>query len=77
MLIEKLKIELLRLKRMQFGSSSEARDTKIAQLKLTLEEHEASETQIATDVPMSRASATPSVERVALGYQGSTCSNAQ
>ena len=47
-LIEKLKIELLRLKRMQFGRSSESLDTKIAQLELTLEELEASETQLAS-----------------------------
>ena len=32
-LIEKLKIELLRLKRMQFGRSSEQLDTQIAQLE--------------------------------------------
>jgi transposase len=46
-LIEKLKIELLRLKRMRFGRSSEQLDAKIAQLELTLEELEASKTQIA------------------------------
>ena len=46
-LIEKLRIELLRLKRMQFGRSSEQLDTQIAQLELTLEELEASETQLA------------------------------
>jgi transposase len=45
-LIEKLKIELMRLKRMQYGRSSESVDTKIAQLELTLEELEASETQL-------------------------------
>lgn len=50
-LIEKLKIELLRLKRMRFGRSSEQLDARIAQLELTLEELEASETQIATPPP--------------------------
>jgi len=46
-LIEKLKIELLRLKRMRFGRSSEQLDAKIAQLELTLEELEANQSQIA------------------------------
>jgi transposase len=46
-LLEKLKIELLRLKRMRFGRSSEQLDAKIAQLELTLEELEATRTQIA------------------------------
>jgi hypothetical protein len=46
-LIEKLRIELLRLKRMRFGRSSEQLDTQIAQLELTLEELEASHAQIA------------------------------
>ena len=36
--IEKLKIELARLKRMQFGRSSEQLDQSIAQLELKLEE---------------------------------------
>jgi transposase len=54
-LIEKLKIELLRLKRMRFGRSSEQLDAKIAQLELTLEELEASQTEIA-------ASAAPIIE---------------
>jgi transposase len=60
-LIEKLKIELLRLKRMQFGRSSEALDTKIAQLELTLEELEASETQLTA--PIASPAAAQSVER--------------
>jgi transposase len=38
--IEKLRFELARLKRMQFGRSSEQLDTRIAQLELTLEEAE-------------------------------------
>jgi transposase len=52
-LIEKLRIELLRLKRMRFGRSSEQLDEKIAQLELTLEELEASQTQIASPAPIS------------------------
>lgn len=47
-LIEKMRMELARLKRRQFGSSSEQLDQRIAQLELTLEELEASEAQIAT-----------------------------
>ena len=50
--IEKLKIELLRLRRMRFGRSSEQLDEKIAQLELTLEELEASQTQIAAPAPI-------------------------
>jgi transposase len=46
-LLEKLKIELLRLKRMRFGRSSEQLDAKIAQLELTLEELEANQSEIA------------------------------
>ena len=46
-LIEKLKIDLLRLKRMRFGRSSEQLDAKIAQLELTLEELEANQSQVA------------------------------
>jgi transposase len=41
--IEQLKLELSKLKRMQFGRSSEQLDEKIAQLELTLEELEARE----------------------------------
>ncbi len=48
LLIGKLRMQLLRLKRMQFGRSSEQLDTQIAQLELTLEELEASDTQVAT-----------------------------
>ena len=40
--IEKLRIELARLKRLRFGRSSERLDARIAQLELTLEELEAS-----------------------------------
>ena len=48
LLIGKMRMELLRLKRMQFGRSSEQLDTRIAQLELTLEELEVSDTQITT-----------------------------
>ena len=55
-LLEKLKIELLRLKRMRFGRSSEQLDAKIAQLELMLEDLETHTTQIAA------ASSAPIVE---------------
>jgi transposase len=45
--IEKLKIELARLKRLRYGRSSEKLDERIAQLELVLEELEASEAQLA------------------------------
>jgi transposase len=48
--IEKLKIELARLKRMQFGRSSEQLDQTIAQLELSLEELEASESELLAPV---------------------------
>jgi len=41
--IERLRLELARLRRMQFGRSSEALNDKIAQLELTLEDLEAAE----------------------------------
>jgi transposase len=44
--IEKLKIELARLKRLRYGRSSEKLDERIAQLELVLEELEASEAQL-------------------------------
>jgi transposase len=47
-LIEKMRLELARLKRKQFGRSSEHLAQRIAQLELTLEELEASAAQIAT-----------------------------
>ncbi len=62
-LIEKMKIELLRLKRMRFGRSSEQLDAKIAQLELTLEELEASETQLAASITPVQASVRPPLER--------------
>ena len=45
--IEKLKIELARLRRLRYGRSSEKLDERIAQLELVLEELEASEAQLA------------------------------
>jgi transposase len=65
-LIEKLKIELLRLKRMRFGRSSEQLDAKIAQLELTLEELEASQTQVvspAAPIPEERTERTKPVRK--------------
>lgn len=41
--VEKLKVQLARLRRMQFGRSSEKLDREIAQLELRLEELEAAE----------------------------------
>src|SRR5271170_5912179 len=40
-LIEQLKLQLARLKKMKFGRSSEQLDAQIAQLEFSLEEHEA------------------------------------
>jgi transposase len=48
--IEQLKLELSKLKRMQFGRSSEQLDEKIAQLELTLEELEAREAALPATV---------------------------
>jgi transposase len=61
-LIEKLKIELMRLRRLRFGRSSEQLDAKIAQLELTLEELEASEMQLAAPIAATMIPA-PSIER--------------
>jgi len=64
LLIEKLRMQLVRLKRMQFGRSSEQLDSEIAQLELSLEELEASEAQIAeADLPVSRAVSTTAKPR--------------
>lgn len=43
--VEKLRIELARLKRMQFGRSSERLEAQIAQLELSIEEIESSAAQ--------------------------------
>ena len=59
--IEKLKIELARLKRLRYGRSSEKLDERIAQLELVLEELEASEAQLAPlKTPLAPAQPTPS-----------------
>jgi transposase len=50
--LEKLKVQLARLRRMQFGRSSEKLDREIEQLELRLEELEAEETQV---VPVAAA----------------------
>jgi transposase len=49
--IEQLKLQLARLRRLQFGRSSERLDREIAQLELTLEELEASEAALAIPAP--------------------------
>jgi transposase len=59
LVVEKLRFELARLKRQQYGRSSEQLDAKIAQLELTLEDLEAS--QAARPTPV----ATPVVEPAA------------
>src|SRR5262245_53813886 len=50
-LIEKLRMELARLKRLHFGRSSEKLSEQIAQLELRLEELEASESTLPIAVP--------------------------
>ena len=64
--VEKLKIELLRLKRMQFGRSSEQLEQQIAQLELTLEDLEASSAQIPPPIPMAEQTASAKPVRRAL-----------
>jgi transposase len=64
--VEKLKIELLRLKRMQFGRSSEQLEQQIAQLELTLEDLEASSAQIPPPIPMAEQTAPAKPVRRAL-----------
>jgi transposase len=58
-LIEQLKLQLARLKRMKFGRSSEQLDEKIAQLELSLEELEANE---AAAAPAEAPAATPAAK---------------
>lgn len=53
--IEKLKIQLARLRRMQFGQSSERLDREIEQLELTLEELETTEAEARTQSPAAPA----------------------
>ncbi len=50
LIVEKLRFELARLKRQQYGRSSEQLDAKIAQLELTLEDLEASQAARPTPV---------------------------
>ncbi len=60
--IDKLKVQLARLRRLRFGRSSEQLDQSIAQLELSLEELEASETMLAHTAraqPPAAASTTP------------------
>jgi transposase len=62
--VEKLRFELARLKRQQFGRSSEALDAKIAQLELTLEDLEACQAAHSEPAaPSARASASQPVRR--------------
>lgn len=67
LLIEKLKFELLRLKRMRFGRSSEQLDRQIAQMELSLEELEASSAPALSAMPAAAPAAskerTPPVRR--------------
>lgn len=63
LLIGKLRMQLAQLKRLQFGRSSEQLDTQIAQLELTLEELEASDTQLATATAAALPDVAPAPER--------------
>jgi transposase len=63
LLIDKLRMQLARLKRMQFGRSSEQLDTRIAQLELTLEELEVSDTQLTTATAITLPATAPRAER--------------
>jgi transposase len=62
-LLEKFRIELIRLKRARFGRSSERLDAQIAQLELTLEELEASTQQrVPAPTATSEAEIAPAIE---------------
>ena len=63
--VEKLKMQLAKLRRMQFGRSSEKLNGQIAQLELAIEELEASEAAIAAPAAASKpaASAAPDGKR--------------
>ena len=63
--IEKLKIQLARLKRMQFGRSSEQLDESIAQLELSLEELEASESELVAPTLAALPSKVPEIRKPA------------
>ena len=59
-LIEQLKLQLARLKKMKFGRSSEQLDAQIAQLELSLEELEANAARAAPPkTPASEAAPSP------------------
>jgi transposase len=60
LLIERLKLEILRLRRLQYGRRSEKREQQIEQLELWVEELEAADAQCATAI----AEATPSTPTV-------------
>lgn len=52
--IESLKLQIAKLRRMQFGAKSEKLDRQIGQLELRLEELQADEGEAAVDTPASR-----------------------
>ena len=61
LLIEKLKVQIARLKRMHFGRSSEKLATEIAQLELALEELETAQAELPTSAgSMARERKAPS-----------------
>jgi transposase len=62
LLIERLKLEILRLRRLQYGRRSEKREQQIEQLELWVEELEAADAQCATAL----AEATPSTPTVSV-----------
>ena len=57
--VEKLKLEVARLRRMQFGRSSEQLASRIEQLELTIEEFEANVAQKAEPTPIPVAKQQP------------------
>jgi hypothetical protein len=54
-LIQKLKVELPRLKHMQFGCASERPDTEIAQLELAIEELEGTAVSNSLAIPVAQS----------------------
>ncbi|MFO0461489.1 MAG: IS66 family transposase [Burkholderiales bacterium] len=62
-LIEKLKLEIARLKRMQFGRSSEKNSERIEQLELIVEDLEASQAQMGVAPLRESTAKTPPVRR--------------
>lgn len=60
LLIEQLKLEILKLRRLQFGHKSEKRERQIEQLELWVEELEAADAQLACALPeQQKPSSTP------------------